>query len=489
MKIKKYLLFAGLAVAVATMPAAAQIDTGNANFANYVSMGDSLTAGYSSGSLHVDGQNVSYPSLIHLQAAGGAGFEQPLVSDPGAPNVLVLQSLSPLTIAPKAGQGAPLNLNLPRPYNNLAVPGATIGDVVSTVSKGAANPLFDLVLRGLATQLQQAAVSQPTFYTVWAGNNDALGAATSGLVIDGVTLTPTAVFEAALRTIVGAMGQVGAQGAIANIPSVTAIPFVTTIPPFIINPQTGQPVVIGGQPVTFIGPNGPLAPNDYVLLTASGPIAQGFGIPAALGGNGQPLDDTHVLSAAEAAAVEARVAEFNGVISAVASEAGLALVDVAALYQQVKNQGVVLGGIHFSTDFITGGLFSYDGVHPSPLGYGIAANAFIQAINASFGGAIPQVPLSAFITGDLGDLPGTGGGAAAAGGAGSFIFTKAAYNNLRKTLGTPKAKKLKRIKKKMLRKSPDKVFGAASGKVSKSAREARREARRARREARIAAAG
>jgi hypothetical protein len=35
--------------------------------------------------------------------------------------------------------------------------------------------------------------------------------------------------------------------------------------------------------------------------------------------------------------------------------------------------------------FVTGGTFSLDGVHPSPRGYALIANKFIEAINAKYG--------------------------------------------------------------------------------------------------------
>ena len=80
-------------------------------------------------------------------------------------------------------------------------------DTVATTTGG----LHDLVLRnpafGNTTALEQALGLQPTFATIWIGNNDALGAALAGRVIEGVTLTPLAAFEADLRTIVGALAQ------------------------------------------------------------------------------------------------------------------------------------------------------------------------------------------------------------------------------------------------------------------------------------------
>jgi lysophospholipase L1-like esterase len=393
--------FAGLALALLlpllATPAFA-VDTGSADFTRYVAIGDSLTAGFMSGSLNQPSQQNSYPVLIYRQATGlSTGFEQPLVSAPGIPAALELRSLAPLIIAPKAGSGAPLNLNLQRPYNNLAVPGADVHDAVATVTDNGG--LHDLILRKLGTQLQQAAALHPTFVTIWIGNNDVLAAATSGRVIEGVTITPVAQFDADFKTLVGAIASTGAKMAIANVPDVAGIPFVTTISRFIVNPATNQPVLIGGQPVPIIGPSGPLGANDRVLLTASSELAKGNGIPVQLGGSGQPLADQFVLDAGEIATINARVAAYNNIIQSVGGAAGAALVNTNAVFNQVATTGVNIGGITFTKNFLTGGIFSYDGVHPTAFGYAYVANVFIDAINAKFGGEIPSVNLAPFVFG------------------------------------------------------------------------------------------
>jgi len=142
----------------------------------------------------------------------------------------------------------------------------------------------DLILRGRGSQVAQAAGARPTVVTLWIGNNDVLGAATSGIVVDGVTITPVAQFEADYRLAANAIAASGAKMAIANIPDVTSIPFVTTVSRFIPNPQTGQPVIVNGQPLPLLGPNGPLPPGTLVTLAAGSLIAQGHGIPAEVGG-------------------------------------------------------------------------------------------------------------------------------------------------------------------------------------------------------------
>lgn len=426
------------ASALAAFPSFAQ---GNP-FGNYVSVGDSLTAGFISGGLVDDVQVNSYPSLIFQRATGQPAslFEQPLVSAPGIPSVLQLRSLSPLIITPATGTGVPLNLTLGRPYNNLAVPGAEVSDALRTVSDGGG--LHDLILRGIGTQVQQAVALQPTFITVWLGNNDALAAATSGVVIEGLTLTPAASFEADFRAVVGALASTGAGMAIATVPEVTAIPFVTTVPPVVVDPATNQPVLgPNGQVIPLLGPDGPLRPGlDFVLLTATQELAAGKGLPPFLGGTG-PLSNQVVLSAAEAATINDRVRVFNNVIRTVSGEVGAAVVDVNAIFGDIARNGLVLGGIDFDAEFLTGGLFSYDGVHATPLGYAIIANAFIDAINAEFGTSIARVGLGPYVFGPLSSR-GTG---LDRGMAANMIFRRKAENNLRDAFGVPNRGELRRI--------------------------------------------
>lgn len=410
----------GLLVSGAFAPARAQ-DTGSADFSRFVAVGDSLGAGFLSGGLVRGAQDDSVPALVALQATGRV-IQQPLVSEPGIPALLQLQNLSPLVVAPLPGLGS---LVQPRPYDNLSVPGFRIGDALRTFT---GNPVIDLVLQGQGTQLQQALALQPTFALVWLGNNDVLAAATSGRVIEGVTLTPVAQFQADYAAVVGALQGAGADLALANLPDVTSIPFVTTIPPVLVDPLTRQPIPgPGGQPIPILGPgNQPLAPNDFVLLPASAALAQGIGVPTFAGGTGIGLPDGLVLSAAEAAAIQDRVNAYNQIIQTTASQTGSSLADINALLRQAAGRGFNIGGITFTEDYITGGSFSLDGVHPSPLGYAVAANEFLRSINATYDARIPPVDLFPFVFGDdasaIPSIPGAS--------AGDFVFTDAAARQL-----------------------------------------------------------
>jgi lysophospholipase L1-like esterase len=382
-------------LAAAFLGAAAVRADAQTNFTTYVSVGDSLAAGFESGSLVETHQNRSAPALIARQA-GVQGFQQPLVSEPGIPPELTLVSLVPVpVIAPKAAtSGAPKNLALARPYNNLAVPGATTVDALTRTTD--AGGLHDLILRGLGTQVQQAVALRPTAITLWIGNNDVLGAALRGRAIDGVTLTPTAVFRATYGQIVAALKTTSAFIVAANLPDVTTIPFVTTIRPYVVNPSTGAPVLVGGARVPLIGPSGSLPSTALVTLAASTLLAQGIGIPTALGGTGAPLPDEVVLDPSEIAIIQDHVAANNQAIREICGAANIPVLDVNALLRELATTGRHVGGITLNSAFLVGGVFSYDGIHPNDVGYALVANEFIRVINAS-GGSLPPVDLGAVL--------------------------------------------------------------------------------------------
>lgn len=425
-----------LAVLLVAGPALAQPDTGSADFSQFVALGDSLTQGFTNGGVVQTVQVNSIPAIVARQA-GVTDFEQPTISPPGIPPLLVIQGLQPPVLVPRPGAGSPTNLNLPRPYNNLAVSGFDVRDVLVTRT---GNPIIDVTLRGQGTALEQAAFLQPTFALVWLGSNDVLGAATSGIVVEGVTLTPPGQFAMDLRAVVGTLAGQGAGIVMANIPDVTAIPFVTTLPAVVTDPATGQPVRgPNGNLIPLIGPDGPLNPAvDRVLLSASAELAIGRGIPPQLGGTG-PLSNSAVLNGQELGAISNRVQALNNIIASVANEAGAALFDLNAFFRDISANGFRVGGVELTTDFLTGGIFSYDGVHPAPLGYAVLANQFIRTINDGFGADIPLADLGPFIFGPAG-----AGGAILPPGtpAAASRFTPEADRSLRSGLRIPSKEKL-----------------------------------------------
>ena len=421
-------------------PALAQVQSGY-----YVALGDSLTAGYASGGLAQLYQADSYPAILARQLGiPAATFQQPLVSNPGIPAVLELKSLTVAngvvvpTIAPKSGSGAPINATYSGMYGNLGIPGAKTGDLltktgdITKLLTGNIDPntiMYDIVLRfpvfpnttTPAPAVAQAVALPGTFYTVWIGNNDVLGAALTGVAVDGVTLTPKEVFQAQYTALLGTLKAKApsAKFLAVTIPDVASIPFVSTVKPYVFGPQ--------GQKVYLLGEDGPLTDADYLTLSASSLIAQGFGVP----GSGKLLPEGAVtptglqagviLRAAEAAAIRVRTAELNSIIAAVAAQVGAKVFEANAFFSDVVRRGYVVGGIKLTPEFLTGGLFSYDGVHPQTLGYAVIANEMVKTINREFGAKVPEVDLRAYLLGAR---------AATTVQAGGAVFSLEAYRSL-----------------------------------------------------------
>jgi lysophospholipase L1-like esterase len=324
-----------------------------------------------------------------------ADFQQPLVTEPGIPPEYALTRLVPTPIvAPKSDTaGAPRNSGLARSFNNLAVPTATVGEALTRVTDNGG--FHDLVLRGRGSQVAQAVAARPSFVTVWIGNNDVLGAVIRGRAVEGQTVTPAATFRAAFQQVIAALQATGARLVAANLLDVTAIPYATTLQRVVVNPQTGQPLLVNGQPVPLLGPEGPLPPGTLVTLAAGSLLAQGHGIPTAAGGRGTPLPDEVILDAAEVAFLQDRVNANNQAIAEICQAANVPVVDVNAFYRAVLSGGYVVGGVVLTNSFLRGGVISLDGVHPTELGYAILANEWIRVINRA-GGELEPVNLAPY---------------------------------------------------------------------------------------------
>jgi lysophospholipase L1-like esterase len=354
------------------------------------------------------------PICAATAAATDPCFAEPLVTFPGIGNEIQLVDVIqfPPTLAQAAGQGVPLMNTFGRPFNNLAVPGATVSDV--TTIKGNENPpqgtaqqFARFILRGLGTEVDQALALQPTFIAVFIGGNDGLGAVLAGTpaVLTSVDSFRTSYNAMLDRLIAGAPGAGMVVGTFPNNP--LSLPFLTTVRPVLINPQTGQPVLISGQPVPLIadlggGNIGPLPTGSFVLLTAASKLQTGFGLPPFLKAFppfnqlpdvGKPLADQDVLTPTETQTIVQRINDFNIVITQAASSRDIPVADIKGLFVRVASGTYFVGPINLTSAFITGGFFSFDGFHLTDMGYTLFADEYIKAINAGYGANIPLAGL------------------------------------------------------------------------------------------------
>ncbi|MFL9834160.1 G-D-S-L family lipolytic protein [Chryseobacterium terrae] len=435
------------------------VTKGEADFTKYVALGNSLTSGYRDGTLYSGGQAESFPSMIAMQMkfAGGGEFKQPLMPNnvggftnlPGFPGKLELKmvngALSPVANVPAAALD---NVAAGGPYQNMGVPGAKVAHLLAPgygnaagLALGLANPYFVRFASSTTASVVGDALAQnPTFVSLWIGNNDVLGYATTGG--DGTNpITPVdgAVgvgFTNTYTTLINTVFPTGTtrKGVVANIPNVTSVPFFTRVPAMPLTNLTDTQVsqlnnaynaynaglaqaktfglindaeyqkrlikftagavangaVISDKDLTTV-PGLPkyrqTTSKDYILLTASAVLT-----PQAGGGTSVPLEDKLVLTEAEAAKVLAATTAYNTTIRSLADSKGLAFVDMNAKMIELNSKsGISWNGVRYTATFVTGGTFSLDGIHLTGRGYAVVANEFIKSINKKYRSTLPQV--------------------------------------------------------------------------------------------------
>lgn len=485
---------------------------GSADFSNYVALGNSLTAGFTDGALFKASQELSMPSILASKFAmiGGGAFTQPLTNDNfgglaaggariagprlvfGGAGPVALESLiGPVTVT------TDIVLNNPSgPFNNMGVPGAKSFHLLApgygnlgNVSLGLANPYFVRMTGATpdASVLSMAVAQSPTFFSLWIGNNDVLGYATTGgdgtNPLTPVTGAPGMGFDGSYGALIATLTATGAKGVVANIPNVTSIPHFTTVPHNPLDPTneafgpliptlngifgqlnqvyaflesqgvpnaTARQIVfsetaaseviirdetlpdLSAQIAGVLGasPTFPAFVESFGLPAQAAPLVAGLlgstygqareataedlfvlpssavigtvnvesvgalmaqGLPQALAGQfsvegiSLPLADKWVLLPSEQEEIATATTAYNAIISASASQAGLALVDANSLLDQLASGGITSGEFTLTSNLVTGSAFSLDGVHPTARGYALLANEFMKAIDATYG--------------------------------------------------------------------------------------------------------
>ena len=442
-----YVLLTGVVFFIAcgledpTKPEITTINSNQLVLLKTVAIGNSLTAGVQSAGIVEDFQLNSYPYLIAQQMGQAGRFELPLLAEPGVGEIDLTtgEAYGPLKFengqivqgdpVPGGALGIPAlgkNLFLPRPYDNLGLPGANVDEIRTATGGG----LWDLILRnpnfGNTTALEQAKLLNPTLIFLWAGSNDVLGAALDGG--DPSKITDPADFLASYSGILSELSSIrgGQFGLIlADIPNVTDIPYVNlldgliyrTIPALQINDPV--PVVFDAtfQPVLFDSATGLYLPllteetntevahmllpflSEYQATGLGVPDSAaivGFGLPPAMASalvqgmiaeglqpSGQPIPGTFTLTTGESTTIQAAVTGYNQAIGAISASTtpNIPVIPMNSILNVLNTSGYdgYSGKFVFFDPANTA--FSLDGVHPNNGGYAIIANEFIKVMN------------------------------------------------------------------------------------------------------------
>jgi lysophospholipase L1-like esterase len=289
--------------------------------------------------------------------------------------------------------------------NNVAVPGARVLDPISATTV-ASNALTTFILGG-KTQVQKALDAQPTFATIWIGNNDVLVAGLSGILVPTPALGQSGIIStlAQFQTSYDAMisqltaGAPGLKGVligvaqVANLPSMSLGGLIAATPAI----QAGL-TAAAGVPVTVLPnctgsaslidvPQLLVAIRKYVATGGTAPDGHPPVISCAPGAiPGTPVGDIFVLDPTEQATLSGVIASYNAYIKTKADAIGFAYYDPNILFAAKRASGDIPPFPNLASPTATfGTLISLDGVHPSAAAHLLIANELIGVINAKYG--------------------------------------------------------------------------------------------------------
>ena len=381
----------------------------NELFRRYVAMGNSITAGYQSGGLNDSLQTRSYARLLAIDVFK-TSYQVNLLRKPGCP--------APTTSfggARLGGNTAPAcsltTTQAPSFVNNVAVPGALVLD--ATNNNTLASNTLTVLLSGGQSQITRMLRADPTFLSVWLGNNDVLGGATlglpnptpaSGAVPASPGVTPVNTFTTRYQTMVDSIKLAGSLrgGVLIGVVDVTNIPYFFTGASLDNATNRAMLNAAAGRTVTIL-PNCTGNTNALIGLQIISLLRANAAVPISCakipnttpGGTGTDpvVGELFILDADERTAVQAAVTGYNAFIQQKADELGFAYLNPNDLLAAERTAGRVPAFPNFTTPAgaIFGVNFSFDAVHPSTRAHRALANAITRAVSTEYSIALDTI--------------------------------------------------------------------------------------------------
>lgn len=392
-------------------------------FRSYVALGNSITAGWQSGGLNDSLQRRAYPVLLATQM--GTRFAYPSLAGRGCnPPVANFQTQARVGTGSTAATCDLRNPATTDVLNNIGVPNAFVADLTAESGSSASNILTSLILGG-QTQIERALQAQPTFASIWIGNNDVLIAGVSGFLSPtaGVSpgVTPQAAFEAEYEEAMDQLlaGAPGLEGVLVGVVNVTAAPILFPVAALQTNPlflggfdQAAGRVPASTDPFKAgpltIDANCTTAPTTLVSFRLAVEIARfrndtaatgqppkdpatrvGHPPHIACGVSGAPwpapVGEAGILTTAEQATLQTAVTNYNAYISAKATELGWGYVNPNVLLDSLRTAGQIPTAPNLASATAPFGTWvSLDGVHPANAAHRGITNHLIDEINATY---------------------------------------------------------------------------------------------------------
>jgi len=393
-------------------------------FRRYVSVGNSITAGFQSGGINDSTQVRAYPNLLAM--AMGTPFNLPLFAThpqlgKGCPPPIDVNSVNPPhRVGNGSGGGCSLRVPVSGFVNNVAFPGAEVAELLDNMAdQPSATDVYKQFILGGRTEVELMQALQPTFVSVWIGANDVLGALLSPNPGDPAAVTDPNAFATSYTQVLDAIEATGARAVLVSVPNVTVIPYASSAAIYwCLKNGDGQ----GGDCPAPFPPRNPLLQNlaGFTVDPNCAPVPPAGGginvlvpwtialtkLATAAGGGNATLDcsvDNEVITPQEAGNIVAAVTAYNQHIQTEATNRGYAYFDIngplnaaladSLLIRRFPDFVPALGGGNVTF----GSYFSLDGFHPSSLANQAIADGIAAAINAHYGTSLP-VPVCGAVT-------------------------------------------------------------------------------------------
>jgi phospholipase/lecithinase/hemolysin len=308
----------------------------------------------------------------------------------------------------------------------VAIPGALVLDALTNNTDNGADPneLTNFILGG-RTQIEAATSKNPTFASVWLGNNDALDAALAG---EPDSLTSQSDFESNYKSILDQLESAGAEGGvIANVFDVTQVPNLSPGVAY-YQARSSLPISVDGN--CDLTANGGVGDQVFISFRYGATLLQvarstGQSVTLDCQDNrtlaqifGDALLDQLELSdeekkysilieaptnaapgtnANEITQIRSAVQDYNNFLSQEAQDRGWAYVDANSVLDNLHSDPTLVPRFPDLQNTPTfGPVFSEDGIHPNSEAHQLIANEFINAINSKYGSSLQNVESASF---------------------------------------------------------------------------------------------
>ena len=388
---------------------------GQAAFQRFVSIGTSVSMGVQSDGVYYASQQHAWPALLAHQAFAPS-FSTPLVQGPGcySPLIAPLQFQRRLS----GSQYPAINANdqicallgaTTLPTNNVAIDGATtyaalrvtpdtVAAAPTTIEPDQRKRLYKAVLQAKQSQVTEMMLQKPTLVSVELGANEVLRSVTGGILVpaqqyrqpDGTfTFYPITLWQPQYDAIVDSVDKTGAKALLVSVPLIPSLVGVYPGDDFYLNAAAFQQfgIIVNAD---CQGNNNLIYAFGKVLTALGSPKPYNFSCTD----NPQAAD--FILTPTDTAFVDNLIRQMNAHIVATATAHGWSYLDL-----NTALASFVAAKTHFSLpNFLSctrpfGQYISLDGIHPTADGQQAIANAAADALNSTYGFAIPKVDIPA----------------------------------------------------------------------------------------------